>query len=198
MIASHNSWTFAKPIRWWMWFVAPFSKCQSKTIQEQVESGAVMLDLRLKVYNKCMYVAHGGYIVNEPFFYQLITAKPKYCRVLLESRNPTEEEITLFKWYCDRLVRNCPDTVFFGGHGAHKPNWKETYYTFPANIISNYHGAGSKPEPELDRPREDYIIPRFTEYHASVNGHYIPYIWSRRHNKDVQGNEYITMIDFIE
>lgn len=174
MVASHNSWSYAHPLKWWMWFVALFSKCQSKTIQEQVESGAVMLDLRLKMYKGSMYVAHGAYIADTyaHAYSEICMTLPKYVRVFMESRHPSNAEILLFKDCCNELQRSFPEVTFVGGHGAHEPNWGVQYFDFGTTE------------------------PHYTEYHASVCGGYIPFLWSRRNNKYMPDAD-LVMIDFI-
>lgn len=170
MIASHNSWTYLPPVKRWMWLLAPFAKCQNKTIEEQIKAGVEVLDLRLKLYNETMKVAHGGYIVNAPFFGDLFY-HPKYCRVLLESRNPSAEEIAKFKKFCKFMEINNPITIFYGGHGAHKPNWRTQYY--------NFGTTG----------------PHLEEYHASVKGGLIPYLWAWKNNKHRPADN--VMYDFV-
>ena len=59
MIASHNSWTFAKP-QWWVRPFAFMSRCQNLTIQQQHVHGIRFFDLRVRwIKNKGMCAVHG-------------------------------------------------------------------------------------------------------------------------------------------
>lgn len=161
MIASHNSWTYRPPIRTWMWLLVPFAKCQRKSIEQQLDAGVEMFDLRLKLYNKNMSVAHGPYVIKADFLPDLsridyADSTQKYVRVLMESRNPTYDEIILFKHYCEWIKFLFPNIIFFGGHGAHKPNWRAHYYDFGTQV------------------------PKVEEYHASVRGGFMPWLWGLR------------------
>lgn len=59
-LASHNSWSYLPPTKWWM---RPFSfvaKCQSKNIREQYKEGVRLFDLRIR-FDKdgALVLAHG-------------------------------------------------------------------------------------------------------------------------------------------
>ena len=57
---SHNSWTYLKPKKWWMYLIRWAAKCQSKNIIEQYNAGVRCFDLRLKCKeNGDMCIAHG-------------------------------------------------------------------------------------------------------------------------------------------
>lgn len=62
-LGSHNSLTYLKPRKWWMYLYIPFAKCQSKTIEEQYEAGARYFDFRIRFDSKGpkndIIVAHG-------------------------------------------------------------------------------------------------------------------------------------------
>ena len=47
ILASHNSWSYAKPKYWYMYPFRFMAKCQSKNIREQWNSGVRMYDLRV-------------------------------------------------------------------------------------------------------------------------------------------------------
>lgn len=47
IIGTHNSMSYLPPRRWWHRLMLPFSRCQSKTIDEQLSAGARCFDLRI-------------------------------------------------------------------------------------------------------------------------------------------------------
>lgn len=58
-IATHNSVTGERGKGFLSWLVAPFSRCQSKSIKKQYESGCRYFDLRLKKKKGEWVMAHG-------------------------------------------------------------------------------------------------------------------------------------------
>lgn len=59
-IATHNSCTGEKCKGLLSWLVTPFSKCQSKTLEEQFHAGCRMFDIRVKYdKNRNFVVRHG-------------------------------------------------------------------------------------------------------------------------------------------
>ncbi|MCI6404172.1 MAG: hypothetical protein MR820_08870, partial [Prevotella sp.] len=66
MIASHNSLTYLRPVKWWMRLFNFIAKCQSKTIKEQYEDYKVrMFDFRVDFdKNNNLLVKHGLAVYN--------------------------------------------------------------------------------------------------------------------------------------
>ena len=61
-LGSHNSLTYLKPKKWYMCFFRFVAQCQSKSYEEQFESGIRMFDVRLrpsKNINDEPIIAHG-------------------------------------------------------------------------------------------------------------------------------------------
>jgi hypothetical protein len=76
MIASHNSFTYLKPKKWWMRIGRFMAKCQSKTIQEQYEKyNARLFDLRVDFdKNDNVILRHGlaVYKITESELYSIL------------------------------------------------------------------------------------------------------------------------------
>lgn len=51
MYASHNSLTAYPVKRWYMKLLQPFSRCQEKGIDEQINAGVKFFDIRLRIKN---------------------------------------------------------------------------------------------------------------------------------------------------
>lgn len=58
-IATHNSITGEAGHGLLSWLVTPFSKCQNKTLKEQLEQGTRYFDVRVKLINEIYKCAHG-------------------------------------------------------------------------------------------------------------------------------------------
>lgn len=60
LLASHNALTGETPLNWVSSVFSIFSKCQSKTLQEQLESGVTAFDFRFRYDSKgILRAAHG-------------------------------------------------------------------------------------------------------------------------------------------
>lgn len=71
ILGSHNSGTSYKLV-WWLQSMAPMingtSRCQSKTIEEQLELGVRLFNLQIVYYHKDWYISHGMGIYNVKLF----------------------------------------------------------------------------------------------------------------------------------
>ncbi len=81
-IATHNSCTGEKGKGLLSWLVTPFSKCQSKTLEEQFHAGCRMFDIRVKFSkDDGIEVRHGAWLCSLTFdqvLYKLFTLKRAY------------------------------------------------------------------------------------------------------------------------
>lgn len=58
MLASHNSFSFLKPLHWYDRITIPWSKCQNLTIEQQLLDGVRLFDLRIAFEGDKIYVVH--------------------------------------------------------------------------------------------------------------------------------------------
>lgn len=89
MYASHNSLTFAKPLRWWQWLFNPFSKCQRVDIVSQIAEGVRFFDLRVRFDGNGKLVACHGlveYDINVMEKIAILEDSKCYYRVVLEDK----------------------------------------------------------------------------------------------------------------
>lgn len=128
LIGSHNSISYARPKKWWMYPFRFIARCQSKSIKEQYEKYDVRLfDLRIK-FNKGGNVcfAHGAMEydvdINEVLSY-LNSIGDIPVRILLENKAGEYEEE--FKQWCREARKSYPKIKFFGGRN--KYSWKEVF-----------------------------------------------------------------------
>lgn len=87
---THNSLTSYKVKNWWYKLINFTSKCQNKTIKEQLDAGCRYFDIRLRYYKGKLYAAHGLMIYDitfEDFLREITTYDTEdaiYYRVLYE------------------------------------------------------------------------------------------------------------------
>lgn len=111
MIASHNSWTFRRPVKWWMRLFNFMGRCQRKCIYDQIKSGATLFDLRIRFHDGVPHIHHGvidyGELKSDDL--NLIYIHDCGVRILLESNSEMkdqEEQEQLFSKYCEDLFLN--------------------------------------------------------------------------------------------
>lgn len=136
MLGSHNSWSYLKPLKWWMYLIRFTAKCQSHSIRKQyLEDGVRCFDLRIKFVNDILRIAHGKIIYK----YSLSDLKEDlkwlndqgdvWIRVLHEVR--TEEEYTTrnklhFTGFCSQVIEDYPNIHWWCGRNLF--NWQFDYF----------------------------------------------------------------------
>lgn len=105
MIGSHNSATYLKEKNWWMILLRPWTKCQSKTVKQQYDSGVRYFDFRIKIEDTYMgYIAricHNNVIYNKRLYTILrdIDHKDVNIRLILDYRKKPENSERLVKLF---------------------------------------------------------------------------------------------------
>ena len=187
-LASHNSWSYLKPKKWWMRLFGFAAKCQRVDIKTQYEKyGVRCFDLRVRFDYGMPIVSHGlaEYNITEVDLEKDLTwlddKGDASVRVILEIRKKkdyTSAQCALFRIYCDFLIRAFPNIKFWGGRCLY--NW-EREYTFK-------------------------YMPTCEERHASVCSPYLlddwyPWLYAKSFNKDIllhgTSMDYL-MIDFVD
>ena len=132
-LASHNSWSYAKPQKW---YIPRFPvRCLSLNIPQQYQQGVRLFDLRLRLDSKLHFAtAHGSCIFrtywSQDLLWLNIQQESIYVRVTLEyNHRPKNAEyiIARFRQLCMILESRYPSLHFFGGRA--KWSW-EVLYTF--------------------------------------------------------------------
>jgi len=150
MIATHNSWSYLPERRWWMRLLRFCSRCQDRTIGEQLKDGVRYFDLRLKFKRHLFGLAHGlveyeagSLTVSLRALDAVAEQEQLYVRVLMENRRPTPDVEDSFTYCCRMYERAYPNIRWVGGHGAHAPNWGRQYYRFKAQspAITEIHAS---------------------------------------------------------
>lgn len=191
-IATHNSATGEKPANLLSWLVIPFSRTQNKTIQQQLDAGVHMFDIRIKPYKNKYHVGHGLFTTkrtvedilqqindnsnSEDLSYVLLTYEGKLC---------TNDETNNFKDYVNDLKKKYNNIIF--GEVAVK-------YT-DDDLIVDWK--------VIEMPDDGWPMDNKSEY-MKLNGKNwqtyipIPWLWKKiYYNKPIFSTAYFTWIDFL-
>lgn len=139
-LASHNSWSYAKPKYWYMYPFRFMVKCQKHSIPNQWNAGVRMFDLRLFFDKKNnLLVRHGIFsfdISPEKLFADLGylddrgKKEPVYVRIILEQNHHVksqEYQEQKFISYCEMITKTFKNIYFL--EGRRKYDWKQLYNT---------------------------------------------------------------------
>lgn len=189
-LASHNTMSYLTPRTFLDRLLAFTARCQSTTIQEQIEKyGVELVDLRFKFNKKGqVFFAHGAIeykgSIGKTLEY-LNSFKDFPVRVMLENK-PGEHE-TSFKTWCSYLERTYHNIKFFGGRN--KWTWEELYkFKNEHPSLEDKYSSCNTNEP--GKPKTGTIIDDLC-----------PIWYAKNHNRKnrIKGTdkEYL-MIDFVE
>lgn len=150
-LGTHNSATGGK-LLWWLkplsWIINPTSKCQDRTIQEQLQDGVKLFNLQIAYINGKWRFSHGLALYKEdviesiemmkacaseeePIYFQLYLDKSYWCK---SKRDEFEKLISrLYKEYCDDnfvLLDAWDERISYHWHCAGvKMSLEEHYWT---------------------------------------------------------------------
>lgn len=202
ILASHNSWSYAKPKKWYMFPFRFLAKCQGTDIIEQWFNGVRMYDLRVHFDNNGgVKVRHGimtfsisySHLMNDLAF---LNGKAKdedvYVRVILEQNRKSEFNQEHQEWhfirFCHSLEEHFVDIRFI--EGVRKYDW-HTLYTFKANTPNMKHLYSST----TSMFNEDN-----NKWYSRLDDWW-PWLYAHRHNKSncakYSNFDGYLMIDFV-
>lgn len=174
-IATHNSVTGERGRGFLSLLVAPFSKCQSKTLKEQYEAGCRYFDIRYKYSTKrsCYVCAHGLW-ESEKDLYDVLKEINDFgdCYVMLtcesgEAMNDTEINLKI----------KCNPRIKFTSFNIKHPEWK---------VVRSINHV-----PSVSK----FKILDWSTWHTLLP---IPWIWKKIYfDKPVFNEETFTMVDFL-
>ena len=122
-LASHNTMTYLKPQKWYMYPFQLFAKCQSKDIEQQYEAGARWFDLRIAFDKHCNPIFKHGLMDYKGDVFKTLdylnTKSDIIVRILLEKDSP------LYYDFCKHIEQVYPNIKFCGG--CRKLDWKKIY-----------------------------------------------------------------------
>ena len=129
ILATHNSLSYLKP-QWWLRPFAWVGRCQSLTIEQQLEYGVRYFDIRLK-FKEGDWIADSGHglLTYSCSMYYLIGLidKHKSCivRLTMENKKASDEKKFNFRIYCQELKKEFTNITFVGGY--QKGTWEHLY-----------------------------------------------------------------------
>lgn len=175
--ATHNSVTGEEGSGLLSWLVTPFSRCQSKTLEEQYEAGVRYFDIRVfrDKYGEWR-CGHGLWTAKKTFRYVLYTFLYMHTdiRYSLTIEKGGEEEYTAFKeTWGDPFARD-PNLTYVA---VKHPSWHVMAMQDPVMLVAKYK--------ILDGSSWHTYLP-------------IPWLWKKIYYDNPEFNgDYYTMVDFV-
>lgn len=190
-----------KPVKWWMRLLNRFSQCQTKTIEEQLELGVRMFDIRIRPYTHT--ISH-GIVEYEGNVSEILSYLNRwvdehdeaiFVRLCLENKSSDDRnaEIQWFKEQFKLYKEYYPYLHFCGGCAKHPwekivecedPSYVEMYWTF-LNFINPYLTLNQK----IRRVLTNIL-------------HFNPKYWAIKDNKNYKveysDKDTYLMLDFVE
>jgi hypothetical protein len=156
ILASHNSWSYAPPQKWYLWPVRFMAKCQNKDIRMQFYSRVRMFDLRVYFSPAGNILVKHGWMtfkVSENKLFddlsfldtKVITTGPIYVRVMLEQNIEEEDKMQNyqednFKEFCKKLEYSFGNLLFIGG--TRKFDEKKVYnFSDPTPVVIHKYSS---------------------------------------------------------
>lgn len=123
ILGTHNSGTGGQ-LLWWLrplaWVINPTSKCQDKTIQEQLEGGVKVYNLQVAYVGGEWRFTHGLAIYKEDVFntLRLIDSyatenEPIYVQLYLDKCFWCKQNVEAFEFLIETIKRNSFSDYFF-------------------------------------------------------------------------------------
>lgn len=171
-LASHNSWSYLPPMKWWMRPFAFMAKCQSKNIREQYEAGVRLFDLRIR-FDKCgrTILAHGlieydASGLEDDLRWLNNQLDNITVQVVWEISHDVKDEWDLFGAECFRFRQRYRNLTFVCG--CRKFDWKRIYnfHTSEPSIAGCFASAPSD------------------KWYSKLND-LCPWLWAKIHNEKV-------------
>ena len=173
-IATHNSATGEAGSGFLSLLVAPFSKCQSKTLEEQYEAGCRYFDIRYKYSTKrgCYVCAHGLW-ESEKTLRDVLTEINDFCGcyVMLTC----ESGAPLTRHSIRHIISECQGIQFTSFNRKH-PRWRMDYC--------------EQPTPHTNA----YKLLDWSSWHTLLP---IPWLWAKLGDAPTFNNKTFTFIDFL-
>lgn len=138
MIGSHNTFTYMRPSKRWMYLLIPFARCQSRSIAEQAKRGAMLADMRVRYVAKerKWYVCHGlvTYCTINDAISRIFETSIRRVRILIEG-DCTVSDLMRLQDYLSLY----PEIFFY--EGKRKSNWTQVLHNLPSLLVYQYVGS---------------------------------------------------------
>ena len=122
-LGTHNSGTGGK-LLWWLkplaWIINPTSKCQDRTIKEQLEDGVKVFNIQIAYFKGEWKFSHGLALYKESVEENLAMIKacatkedPIYIQIYLDKCFWCKQNVKEFESLIEMLKENYCDNTFF-------------------------------------------------------------------------------------
>lgn len=180
-IGTHNSGTGEKGSGLLSWLVAPFSKCQSKTLIEQYKVGCRYFDIRIRfsLANYKYVLSHGLWESKEDAIELLINLDKQanedyYIAICYEDTN---KEANVFKQHIENTLRSALKHAKIVYYASKKPKWQ---------VIKEYMSVPCV---------QHFKVLDFSSWHTLIP---IPWLWKKLYyNKPQFNTEVFKLVDFL-
>lgn len=173
-IGTHDSVTGEKGYGVLSFLGTPFSKTQSKTIDEQYKAGCRYFDIRVKKNKRGWVCAHGLWQskrLAEDILEQINSYRDCYIQLVYEGKGNDEYEAKAKEWI------NKYNNIGFKGVYVKYPAWR-------CIKVGEYVEA-----------KNGFIELDFRSWHTLIP---IPWLWKKIYfDKPIFNDEYYTMVDFL-
>ena len=189
MIGTHNSATGGS-LLWWLkplaWVINPTSKCQDRTIQEQLQDGVKVFNLQVAYINGKWRFSHGLAIYKEDVMLTIRQLRawatkhePIYIQLYLDKCFWCKQDIEEFEFLVEQLKREYCDESFVmlyawveGGEDYIDgtdcypyPEWEEYYWTMGwAKTTKKWYNYIPLPKRHAKKYNEKYIEENKADY----------------------------------
>ena len=152
-LASHNSFTYLRPWRWWMRPFAFMARCQRADWREQwIDYDVDLFDLRVRFDKRGDPIICHGLMEYKGNVYALLCDMEKhaekagteiYIRIVSETKRPTEIDTELYINFCLKIEWRYPQLRFFGGNDRSDWDCRHPYYKFrtPAQDLDDKYSS---------------------------------------------------------
>lgn len=189
-IGSHDTMTYLKPKRWWLYPFRFIARCQRVSIEEQYEKyGIKLFDIRVK-YNKKHKIwefAHGSMVYKGKTpqeVFEFLNSKNEgiYIRLVLEYNSPVKNMDDISEYFVKQCIewREQYSNLFFFEF-RRKYDWKRLY--------------------TYDEMHEPTIYQAISSMTWKILDDWYPWLYAHSHNHDniAQGtNKEYLLIDFVD
>lgn len=205
ILGSHNSMTYLKPNKWWMWFGKFIAKCQRVDYKKQYELGVRFFDFRISFIEcheyKYPIFSHGMMdykgVYPDDVLEFINTKNDVYCRFVFEKGNDTDK--TLFKSYIKKWLTVYPNLKII--EVKDKKTWNvlmEPNAILPCPLIDSYASCNGS-YPQYSKLKGIF---KSKSWSGLLIDDLWPWIYARFNNKKnlkkYKNQDVLLLMDFIE
>lgn len=181
-LGTHNSMTYLKPKKWYLYPFQFIARCQSMTIEEQYYSGIRLFDIRITYDKDGNPEFRHGLMAYKGDVYKCLTwlnnsNNPIKIRLILEVKRPNSNIESFFIKDVERFKELYPNLTFY--EGRRKCDWEQLVNLPTINV--------EQPVSSVDGPNK-------------LNDLW-PWLYAKKHNAEnrikYKDAEYVLM-DFID